>query len=48
MLLPAKKKEPYNSELYKKTIHIPVTCEITIDQSILLVRSQGIKIITAT
>ncbi len=43
-----KKKEPYNPELYKKSIDIPVTREITVEQAISLAKSQGFKIITAT
>ena len=43
-----KKKEPYNPELYKKSIDIPVTREITVEQAILLAKSQGFKIVTAT
>ena len=43
-----KKKEPYNPELYKKSIDIPATREITVEQAILLAKSQGFKIVTAT
>jgi len=43
-----KKKEPYNPELYKKSIDIPATREITVEQAILLAKSQGSKIVIAT
>ncbi len=43
-----KKKEPYNPELYKKSIDIPATREITVEQAILLAKSQGFKIVIAT
>ncbi len=43
-----KKKEPYNPELYKKSIDIPATRGITVEQAILLAKSQGFKIVTVT
>ncbi|AUJ25893.1 Transposase IS116/IS110/IS902 family protein [Virgibacillus dokdonensis] len=39
-----KKKEPYNPELYQKSDVLPVSREITVDQAILLAKSQGFKI----
>lgn len=39
-----KKKEPYNPELYQKLDVLPVSREITVDQAILLAKSQGFKI----
>ncbi|WP_331805226.1 hypothetical protein [Virgibacillus dokdonensis] len=39
-----KKKEPYNPELYQKSDVFPVSREITVDQAILLAKSQGFKI----
>jgi len=42
-----KKKEPYNSELYKKSDVLPVNRELTVEQAILLAQSQGYRIITA-
>lgn len=39
-----KKKENYNSELYKKSNFIPADREITIEQAILLVKRQGYKV----
>ncbi|GIP61915.1 hypothetical protein J32TS6_04700 [Virgibacillus pantothenticus] len=39
-----KKKEPYNPELYKKSDVLPVHREITVEQAILLAKSQGFKI----
>ncbi|MWR20492.1 IS110 family transposase, partial [Helicobacter pylori] len=41
-----KKKEPYNPELYKKSDVLPVNREITVEQAILLAKSQGFRIIT--
>lgn len=43
-----KKKEPYNAELYKKSDVLPVSREITIEQAILLVRTQGYRIRAAS
>jgi len=43
-----KKNEPYNPELYKKSIDISATREITVEQAILLAKSQDFKIVTAT
>ena len=40
-----KKKEPYNPELYNKLDVLPVHREITVEQAILLARSQGFKIV---
>lgn len=42
-----KKKEPCNPELYKKSNAFPVNREITVEQAILLARSQGFKIMEA-
>lgn len=39
-----KKKEPYNPELYQKADVLPVSREITIEQAISLVKSQGYRI----
>ncbi|WP_077703189.1 IS110 family transposase [Virgibacillus dokdonensis] len=39
-----KKKEPYNPELYQKSDVFPFSREITVDQAILLAKSQGFKI----
>jgi len=39
-----KKKEPYNAELYKKSDVLPVSREITVEQAILLVGTQGYHI----
>lgn len=41
-----KKKEPYNAELYKKSNALPVERDITIEQAILLVQTQGYRIKT--
>ena len=41
-----KKKEPYNPELYKKSDVLPVNREITVEQALLLAKSQGFRIIT--
>jgi transposase len=44
-----KKKEPYNAELYKKSDVLPVNREITVEQAILLAKTQGYRIMaTAT
>jgi transposase len=40
-----KKKEPYNPELYQKADVLPVNREITVEQAILLAKSQGFKIL---
>lgn len=42
-----KKKEPYNAELYKKSDVLPVNREITVEQAILLAKTQGYRIMTA-
>ncbi|MGG5252395.1 IS110 family transposase [Neobacillus sp. SM06] len=42
-----KKKEPYNPELYKKADVLPVNREITVEQAILLAKSQGFRVMTA-
>jgi transposase len=39
-----KKKEPYNATLYKKSDVLPVNREITVEQAILLAKSQGYRI----
>ena len=39
-----KKKEPYNADLYRKSDVIPVTREITVEQAILLAKTQGYRI----
>jgi Transposase and inactivated derivatives len=41
-----KKKEPYNPNLYKKADVLPVNREITVEQALLLAKSQGFHIIT--
>ncbi|MEK5325329.1 IS110 family transposase [Aeribacillus sp. FSL M8-0254] len=41
-----KKKEPYNPNLYKKADVLPVNREITVEQALLLAKSQGFRIIT--
>lgn len=38
------KKEPYNAELYRKSEVLPVNREITIEQAILLAKTQGYRI----
>ena len=43
-----KKKEPYNPELYKKSDVIPVNREITVEQAILLAKSQGFRVMAVT
>ncbi len=43
-----KKKEPYNPELYKKADVIPVNREIAVEQALLLVKSQGFRVIPVT
>lgn len=42
-----KKKEPYNAELYKKSDHLPVEREITIEQAILIAQNHGYRIKSA-
>lgn len=39
-----KKNEPYNAELYKKSAHLPVEREITIEQAILIAQNHGYRI----
>lgn len=41
-----KKKKPYNADLYRKSDVLPVDRDITVEQAILLVRSQGYRIKT--
>lgn len=41
-----KKKEPYNAELYKKSDILPVNREITVEQAILLAKTQGFRVIS--
>jgi len=41
-----KKKEPYNPELYKKADVLPVNREITVEQALLLAKSQGYRVIS--
>ncbi|WP_299095768.1 IS110 family transposase [uncultured Metabacillus sp.] len=43
-----KKKEPYNPELYKKSDVLPVNREITVEQAILLAKSQGFRVMEVT
>ena len=43
-----KNKEPYNSELYRKSDILPVNREITVEQAILMAQFQGYKIKSAT
>ncbi|WP_153012065.1 transposase, partial [Tepidibacillus decaturensis] len=43
-----KKKEPYNPELYKKSDVLPVNREITVEQAILLAKSQGFRVMAVT
>lgn len=43
-----KKKEPYNAELYRKSDVLPVSREITVEQAIILAKSQGYQIRTAS
>lgn len=42
-----KNKEPYNTELYRKSDVPPVNREITIEQAILMAQFQGYKIQSA-
>jgi len=39
-----KKKEPYNAELYRNSNVLPISREITVEQAILLAKSQGYRI----
>lgn len=41
------KKEPYNAELYKKSDVLPVDREITVEQAILLAKTQGYRVMAA-
>ena len=43
-----KKKEPYNPNLYKKADVLPVNREITVEQAILLAKSQGFRVTAVT
>lgn len=43
-----KKKEPYNAELYRKSDVLPVNREITVEQAILLAKTQGYRIKAAS
>lgn len=43
-----KKKEPYNADLYRKADVLPVNREITVEQAILLAKSQGFRILAAS
>jgi transposase len=43
-----KKKEPYNADLYRKADVLPVNREITVEQAILLAKSQGFHIMAAS
>jgi transposase len=43
-----KKKEPYNPDLYRKADALPVNREITVEQAILLAKSQGFHIMAAS
>ena len=43
-----KKKEPCNPELYKKSDVLPVNREITIEQAIVLIKSQGFRLLDTT
>jgi transposase len=43
-----KKKEPYNAELYKKSDVLPVNREITVEQAILLAKTQGYRVMAET
>lgn len=42
-----KKNEPYNAELYRKSDHLPVEREITIEQAILIAQNHGYRIKSA-
>lgn len=43
-----KKKEPYNAELYRNSNVLPANREITVEQAILLAKSQGYRIKVTT
>jgi len=43
-----KKKQPYNAELYRKSDVLPVSREITVEQAILLAKTQGYRIMVTT
>ena len=43
-----KNKVPYNAEFYRKADIIPINREITVEQAVLLVQSQGYRIKTAS
>jgi transposase len=43
-----KKKEPYNAELYRKSDVIPTSREITVEQAIILAKTQGYRIKSAS
>lgn len=43
-----KKKEPYNADLYRKADVLPVNREITVEQAILLAKTQGYRIRAAS
>lgn len=43
-----KKKEPYNAELYRNSNVLPISREITVEQAILLAKSQGYRIKVTT
>ena len=42
------KKEPYNAELYRKADVLPANREITVEQAILLAKTQGYRITVAS
>lgn len=42
-----KKKEPYNADLYRKSDVLPVDREITVEEAVILARSQGFRIKTS-
>ena len=43
-----KNGENYNAELYRKSDLLPVDCEITVKQALMMARNQGYKINSAT
>lgn len=43
-----KKKEPYDPDLYRRSDVLPVDREITVEQAILIAKTQGYRIIEAT
>lgn len=43
-----KKKEPYNAELHRKSDVLPVSRDITVEQAILLAKTQGYRILPAS